>query len=94
MARAVTIDSAGNTIHGVAVAMQDGCFSLFGVFFREDNGPVSVGDLQQIDAVLKLDKYAPRFNLEQLQPRPLPTPWVQFPLGDARKQWEQEQKGR
>lgn len=94
MARAVTIDSAGNTVHGVALAMQDGCFSLFSVFFREDNGPVSVEDLQQIDGVLKLDKYAPRFQLEQLQPRPLPTPSIQFPLGDARKQLEEQQKGR
>ena len=94
MARAVTIDSAGTTVHGVAVAMQDGCFLLFGVFFREDNGPVSVDDLQQIDGVLKLEKYAPRFELEQLTPRPPPTPWIQFPLGDARKQWEEQQKGR
>ena len=34
----------------------------------------------------------PRFSLEQLTPRPPPAPWIQFPLGDARKQWEEEQQ--
>lgn len=92
MARAVTINSAGNPVHGLAIAMRDGCFSLFGIFFRDDNGPVSLDDLPQIDDALRLERYTPRFNLEQLTPRPLPTPWIQFPLGDARKQLEEERK--
>jgi hypothetical protein len=94
LARAVTIDSAGNIVHGIAVAMQDGCFSLFAVFFREDNGPVGVEDLEQIDAAMKLDKYAPRFKIEQLQPRPPRRPSIEFPLGNARKQLEEQQKDR
>jgi hypothetical protein len=92
MARVVTINSSGNPIHGLAIAMQEGCFSLFGIFFRDDNGPLSIGDVQQIDDALKLEKYTPRFNLEQLTPRPPPAPWVQFPLGNARKQWEEERR--
>lgn len=90
-ARLVTVVSAGNPVSGVAVAMQNRCFVFYGLFFREDNGPVTLADLQEIDHVLKLDRYTPRFTLDQLTPRE-PRPWIQFPLGDARKQWEEERK--
>jgi hypothetical protein len=92
MARAIRIDSSGNPVHGLALAMLDRCFALFAMFFREDNAPLEVSELQQMDDVLKLDKYTPRFNIEQLTPRRPPPPRIDFPLGDARKQWEDEQK--
>ena len=91
-ARAVMIDSSGNPVHGIALAVHDRCFALFGLFFREDNAPLAVSELRQMDDVLKLDRYTPRFNIEQLTPRPPPAPWIQFPLGDARKQWEAERQ--
>jgi hypothetical protein len=92
MARAIRIDSSGNPVHGLALAMHERCFALFGLFFREDNAPLAVSELQQMDDVLKLDKYTPRFNLEQLTPRQAPQPRIEFPLGDARKQWEEERQ--
>lgn len=92
LARGVTIHSTGNPIHALAVAMQDGCFSMFGIFFRGDNGPVSIADIQQVDDALKLENYKPRFSLEQLTPRPPPRPWIDFPLGDARKKWDDERR--
>jgi len=91
-ARAVRIDSSGNPVHGIALAMHDRCFALFGLFFREDNAPLAVSELRQMDDVLKLDRYTPRFSLEQLSPRSSPAPRIQFPLGDARKQLEEERK--
>ena len=93
LARVVTIQSTGSPVHGLAVAMQDGCFSMFGIFFRGDNGPISIDDVRQIDDAIKLENYKPRFSLEQLTPRPLlPKSWIEFPLGDARKKLEEEQK--
>ena len=90
VARAIRINSSGNPVYGVALAMLDRCFALFGLFFREDNAPLAVSELQQMDDVLKLDRYTPRFNIEQLTPRQPPRPRIEFPLGDARKQWEEE----
>lgn len=92
LARAVTIQSTGSPVHALAVAVQDGCFSMFGIFFRGDNGPVSIDDFQQIDDALKLENYKPRFTLEQLTPRPPPRSWIDFPLGDARKKWEDDRR--
>ena len=91
-ARAIRVDSSGPPVYGVALAMHDRCFALFGMFFREDNAAFEVSDLQQMDGVLKLDKYTARFSLEQLAPRAPPPPQVQFPLGDARKQLDEERK--
>jgi hypothetical protein len=92
-ARLITVNSAGNPVFGAAVAMQERCFVFYGLFFREDNTPVTLADLREIDQVLKLEKYTPRFNLDQLTPRE-PKPWIQFPLGDARKQWQEEERRR
>jgi hypothetical protein len=94
LARAIRVESTGNPVYGLALAMQDRCFALFGMFFREDNAPLSITALQQIDDALQLDRYQPRFNLEQLTPRPPPKPWIDFPLGDARKQREEAEKIR
>jgi len=94
LARAIRVESTGNPVYGLALAMQDRCFALFGMFFREDNAPLSINDLQQIDDALQLDRYQPRFNLEQLTPRPPPRPWIDFPLGDARRQREEAEKRR
>ncbi len=94
LARAVLINSAGNIVRGVAVALQDRCLSLFGVFFREDNGPIAIDDLRQIDAALTLERYTPEFSPAQLAPRPAPLPRVEFPLGDARRQWDEERQRR
>ena len=57
---------------------------MFGVFFRKDDGEVSLDDVPQIDGAIGLVKYQPERH--QLSPA------IEFPLGDARKQWEDDQK--
>ena len=92
MARAIAINSAGNVLHGVAVALEERCFALWGVFFREDNGPVAIDDLRQVDAAVVLHRYTPAFTPAQLGPRGTVVPWREFPLGAAREQWGDEQR--
>ena len=85
-ARAVRIVTSGNPVHGIALAMHDRCFALFGLFLREAKRRLRSASCSSWTIVLKLDRYTPRFSPEQLlllHPGPLPR--IQFPLGDARK---------
>ncbi len=84
MARVVLVQSPGRSAPGVAFALEDGCFSMFGVFLRKDEGPVSVDDLLKTGRSLGVLKYQPvRHEL---------SPAIEFPLGNARKQWEEDLK--
>jgi hypothetical protein len=94
MARAFRIVSTGAPVYGVALAIKDRCFQFFGLFFRENNAPLAVSDLPEVDEFLELQKYTPRFSLDQLTPRPPPPPRIPFPLGDARKRLMEDEKTR
>jgi hypothetical protein len=83
-ARVVAVTSAGRTAPGVAFALEDRCFAMFGAFLRKDEGEVSIGDLLKTGGSLGILKY-----------RPVPhelSPAIHFPLGDARKRWEDDLK--
>jgi hypothetical protein len=94
MARAFTIISTGPPVHGVALGMKDRCLKFFGLFFREDNGPLAVSAIHEVDQFMSLERYTPRFSLEQLTPRPPPPPRIPFPLGDARKRMMEDENLR
>ena len=82
--RVVEIVSGDKPVPGVAVALEDGCFTMFGVFFRKDDGEVSFDDVLSARGSIGILKYQPyRHDL---------SPGIHFPLGDARKQWEDDQK--
>jgi len=82
--RVVEIGSGDKMVPAVAVALEDGCFSMFGVFFRKDDGEVSFDDVLTARGSVGIVKYRPqRHEL---------SPGIHFPLGDARKKWEDDQK--
>lgn len=84
MARVVEVTSAGHTAPGVAFALEDRCFAMFGLFMRKDDGEASVGDLLKTGGSLSILKYQPvRHEL---------SPAIHFPLGNARKRWEDDLK--
>lgn len=94
LARQFRIISTGAPVYGVALAIKDRCFLFYGLFFREDNSPLAIADLAEVDEFMALQKYTPRFSLDQLTPRPPPPPRIPFPLGDARKQLMEDEKNK
>ena len=92
-ARAVRSTRPAMPVHGVAIRharmAASRCSACFSV---RTMAPVSLDDLQQIDDALGLERYTPRLNLSNCRRGRLPRPGIQFPLGDARKQWEEERK--
>ena len=83
-ARVVEIVSGGKVAPGIAVSLEDGCFQMFAVFFRKDDGEVSIDDLEKAGGALEVVKYKP--------PPHVLSPGIHFPLGDARKKWEADQQ--
>ena len=84
MARVVGVTSAGQSAPGVAFALQDRCFAMFGLFMRKDDGEASVDDLRKTGGSLNILRYQPvRHEL---------SPAIHFPLGNARKRWEDDLK--
>jgi hypothetical protein len=83
-ARVVEVTSAGRTVPSVAFALEQRCFAMFGVFLRKDEREVGVADLLKTGGSLSILKYQPvRHEL---------SPAIHFPLGDARKRWEDDLK--
>lgn len=83
-ARVVTVASGDKVVPGVAVSLEDGCFTMFAVFFRKDDGEVSIDDVVSARGSMEIVKYQP--------PPHVLSPGIHFPLGDARKKWEEDQK--
>jgi len=81
--------------HVIAFASEQRCFSIIGLFPSKEGTSVSVDDLSSFEPVIALERYTP-------QPRPprLPPPaaersfpkWNDFPLGDARRKLQQDQR--
>jgi hypothetical protein len=94
LARAFQIVSTGAPVYGVALAIKDRCLLFYGLFFRENNAPLTVADLSELDEFMELQRYRPRFSLDQLTPRPPPPPRIPFPLGDARKRLMEDENTR
>ncbi len=83
-ARMVEVTTAGRTVPSVAFALEERCFAMFGIFLRKDERTVSVADLLKTGNSLSILKYQPvRHEL---------SPAIHFPLGDARKRWEDDVK--
>jgi hypothetical protein len=84
LAREVEVTTAGRTVPSVAFALEERCFAMFGIFLRKDERKVSVADLLKTGASISILKYQPvRHEL---------SPAIHFPLGNARKRWEDDMK--
>ena len=49
----------GRLVHAVAVALEEGCFSLSGIFWAPDGRLVSIDELKFLDATIVVENYKP-----------------------------------
>jgi hypothetical protein len=70
LGRVVRADLNGRSWYAVAVAVDEGCFSLFGIFAPKDNSEVTVQDLQSIGDAITTQWYTPVGKVPVPKPEP------------------------
>jgi hypothetical protein len=73
LGRVVRADLNGRSSYAVAVAVNEGCFSLFGVFAPKDNMEVTVQDVESIGDAITTRWYTPVDKTPEPKSRPAPT---------------------
>jgi hypothetical protein len=71
--RVIRAELNGRSWYAVAVAVDEGCFSLFGILAPKDNAEVTVQDVQSIGDAITTQWYTPVGKVPEPKPKPAPT---------------------